>query len=150
MPVRGAGAKTLAFAVPAAGPGTHQRRCSTRGGRSGKATAVTLGSMEEALGVGLLADPELERYQAAGHKIQITRLEFVYLALPAFMRQSHLLPAFQVEGIVSEGQLGISFNFGRFHHAAAPRAYSAADLYGPYLAGNPDGIAATATAPVLV
>lgn len=149
VPVRGAGAKTLAFAVP----GTGQARFSGifHAWRTlGKATDVKLGSLEEALGVGLLTDPELDRYHGAGHQIQITRLEFVYLALPAFMRQTHLVPAFQVEGIVSEGKLGISFHFGRFHHAAAPRAYAAADLFGPYLTGNPDGITATTSKPVLV
>jgi hypothetical protein len=149
VPVRGAGAKTLAFAVPGAG----QARVSGmfHAWRTiGKATDVKLGSLEEALGVGVLTDPELEQYHAAGHKIQITRLEFVYLALPAFMRQSHLIPAFQLEGTVSEGKLGISFHFGRFHHAASPRAYAGADLFGPYLTGNPDGISATTSKPVLV
>ena len=149
IPVRGAGAKTLAFAVPAAGQARiagmfHAWRTV------GQATTVRLGSVEESLSVGLLTDPELERYHAAGHRIQITRLEFVYLALPAFMRQSQLLPAFQLEGTVSEGKLGISFQFGRFHHAASPRAYAAADLFGPYLSGNPDGISATASSAVLV
>jgi len=51
---------------------------------------------------------------------------------------------------VSEGSLGISFRFGRFHQAASPRAYAAADLFGPYLSGNPDGISAAASASVLV
>ena len=60
--------------------------------------------------------------------------------MPAFVRQSHLFPAFQVEGTVSEGKLGISFQFARFHHAVPPRNYAAADLYGPYLTVNPDGI----------
>jgi len=149
VPVRGAGAKTLAFAEPASGQARftgmfHSWRTV------GQAATVRLGSVEEALSVGVLADPELERYHAAGHRVQITRLEFVYLALPAFMRQSHLLPAFQMEGTVSEGKLGISFHFGRFHQAASPRAYAAADLFGPYLTGNPDGISATASTPVLV
>lgn len=93
------------------------------------------------MGVGLLMDPELERYSAAGHKIQLHKLELVYLALPVFMQQAHLFPALQIEGEVSEGKLGIGFHFGRYHHVAAPRAYAAADLYGAYLSGNPDGIA---------
>jgi hypothetical protein len=143
VPVRGAGAKTLAFADPDAGQARfggvfHAWR------PLGKDTALKLPVLEEAMGVGLLTDPELDRYSAAGHQIQITRLEFVYLALPAFLRQSHLFPALQVEGIVSEGKLGISFHFGRFHHAAPPKAYAAAKLYGPYLTVNPDGISPTA------
>jgi hypothetical protein len=31
--------------------------------------------------------------------------------------------------------------FGRFHHAAAPKAYAAAGLYGPFLSMNAGGIA---------
>jgi len=139
VPVRGAGAKTLAFAEPGDGQARfagifHAWRAP------GQSTALKLPSVEEALGVGLLTDPQLDRYSAAGHKIRITRLDFVYLALPAFMRQSHLFPAFQIEGTVSEGKLGISFDFARFHHAAPPRAYAAANLYGAYLTTNPDGI----------
>ena len=98
-------------------------------------------SASSTVGVGLLTDPELDRYSAAGHRIRITRLELVYLALPAFLQQSHLIPAFQIEGVVSEGKLGISFHFGRFHHAAPPRAYAEAGLYASYLTQNPDGIA---------
>lgn len=139
VPVRGAGGKTLAFAEPSAGDiritgAFHAWRTP------GTATAVKLPSVEEAMSVGVLADPELDLHHAAGHKVRITRLEFVYLALPAFMKQSHLFPAFQVEGEVSEGRRGIAFNFARFHHAAPPSAYAAADLAGPFLATNPDGI----------
>jgi hypothetical protein len=142
IPVRGAGAKTLAYVEPEAGK---PRFCGVyhawRG--LGKGTDLKLSSLEEALAVGLLTDPELDRYSAAGHKIALTRLELVYLALPAFMRQSHLFPAFQIEGIVSEGKLGISFHFGRFHHAAPARAYAEAGLFGSYLSTNPDGITPT-------
>lgn len=139
VPVRGAGAKTLAFAEPDAAQARiagvfHAWRLP------GKGTEIKLPVLEEALGVGLLTDPELDRYSAAGHKILITRLEFVYLALPAFVRQSHLFPAFQIEGVVSEGKLGISFHFGRYHHVLPPKVYAAAKLYGPYLSTNPDGI----------
>ena len=50
-----------------------------------------------ALAVGLLTDPELDRHSASacGHKIELTRLELVYLALPALMSRSHLCPAFR-------------------------------------------------------
>jgi hypothetical protein len=149
VPVRGAGAKTLAFAEPVAG----QPRFSGvfHAWRTiGKEAAVKLTTIEEALGVGVLTDPELGKYQAAGHRIQLTRLELVYLALPAFMRQSHLLPTFQMEGTVSEGPRGISFHFARFHHAVPPRIYAAADLYGPYLTVNPDGISPAAARPAFV
>lgn len=150
IPVRGAGGKTLAFVEPGSTTGQPRFSGAFHAWRNvGKATTLKLGGLEAALGVGLLTDPELDRYYKAGHKIQVTRLEFVYLALPAFLRQSHLFPAFQVEGLVSEGKLGIAFNFGRFHHAAPPAAYAAADLYGRYLGANPDGISpADARSPV--
>jgi hypothetical protein len=136
MPVRGAGAKTLVFSEPGRVAGAfHAWR------PLGKATPVKLGSAEAALSVGLLKDPELELYHRAGHKIQITRLDLAYLALPAFMRQTHLFPALQIEGEVSKGKRGESFLFGRIHHAVAPRAYAAAEVFGPYLSVNPDGIA---------
>jgi hypothetical protein len=139
LPVRGAGAKTLAFAEPASG-GARIGGTFHAWRTVGKGAPIKMQALEAALGVGLLSDPELNRYANAGHKIQITRLDFVLAALPAFMRQSHLFPAFQVEGVVSAGDLGISFHFARFHHAAPPSAYAAAGIYGPYLTVNPDGI----------
>lgn len=141
IPVRGAGAKTQAFVEP--GDGSPRFAGIFHAWRGlGRDQAIKLPtSVEEALGVAFLTDPELDRYAAAGHKIRITKLELVYLALPAFTRQTHLFPAFQIEGDVSEGKLGIAFRFGRYHHAASPKAYAAADLYGSYLTTNPDGIA---------
>jgi hypothetical protein len=138
-PVYGAGAKTLAFAEPGFGEpyicgAFHVWRMM------GKAKTIRLPGIERALGVGLLSDPELDLYHRAGHKIQITRLDFGYLALPAFMRQSHLFPAFQIEGEVSEGERGKGFLFARYHHAVPPTTYAKADLVGPYLTINPDGI----------
>jgi hypothetical protein len=106
----------------------------------GEGHAVRLPKLEEALGVGLLDDPELTTYHERGHKVSVTRLELGYLALPAFMSQRHLFPAFQVEGAVSEGERGEGFRFGRFHHAAPPKAYARADMNGWYLSVNPDGI----------
>jgi hypothetical protein len=139
MPVRGAGGKTLAFAIP--GEGRPRITGAFHAWRvPGQAVALKLPPLDQALGIGLLSDPELDLYHAAGHKIQITRLEFVYLALPVFVRQNHLFPAFQVEGKVSEGKKGIAFGFARFHHAAPPGTYAAADLAGSYLMANPDGI----------
>ena len=140
LPVRGAGAKTLMFAEPENGSvrftgAFHAWR------PLGAPRMITMPPIERALEVGLLVDPELVAYRAAGHKIAITRLDVTYLALPAFMRQSHLFPAFQVEGHVSDGKKGPGFRFARYHHAAPPAAYVAADVYGSYLSVNPDGIA---------
>jgi len=140
IPVGGPGAKTLMFAEPENGNvrftgAFHAWRTL------GTGHPVKLPPAEKALAVGLLIDPELVAYRAAGHKIRITRLDLRYLALPAFMRQSHLFPAFQIEGDVSDGKKGSGFRFARFHHAAPPAAYAAASVYGPYLNVNPDGIA---------
>jgi len=139
VPVRGAGGKTLLFAEP----GDNQPRVAGvfHAWRNvGGDTPIKLQRLEEALSVALLTDPELDRYGTAGHKVQITRLEYVYMALPAFMRQTQLFPMIQVEGIVSEGKLGISFHFGRMHHVASPKTYADAGLFAPYLLGNPDAI----------
>jgi hypothetical protein len=143
--VAGAGAKSLVFADP----GRKQARVTGAfhcWRPFGSARPVKVPSIEEALGVGVLTDPELVRYGRAGHAIRIARLDFVYLALPAFVRQSHLFPAFRIEGSVSKGELGEAFDFARYHHAVPPRNYAAADLFGPYLAVNPDGIAPAAPA----
>lgn len=140
LPVHGPGAKSLAFADPGRGGSARFTGAFHCWRTLGSAQTVKLPSVEAALKAGLLVDPELELYKKAGHSIRITRLELGYLALPAFLRQSHLFPAFQVEGEVSKGKRGDGFRFGRYHHALPPKAYAAADLYGPYLAGNPDGI----------
>jgi hypothetical protein len=142
LAVRGPGAKSLVFADPGTAAGGPQVAGAFHAWRTlGSARTVKLPSVEAALRVGLLVDPELELYRKAGHTIRVTRLDFGYLALPAFVRQGHLFPAFQVEGEVSKGKRGDGFRFGRYHHAAPPKAYAAADLYGPYLSANPDGIA---------
>lgn len=138
IPVAGAGAKSLVFAEPGSIVGAFHAWRSLGGART-----VKVPSVEEALGIGLLGDPELELYHREGHSIRVTRLDFVYLALPAFVRQGYLFPAFQVEGSVSKGERGEGFDFARYHHAVPPKAYAAADLYAPFLAANPDGIAAS-------
>jgi hypothetical protein len=144
IPVRGAGAKTLVFAEPdgdrARFTGAFHAWRPLAGG-----TAVTVPAFEKALAVGLLADPELEFYGASGHSIVITKLELAYLALPAFMRQSHLFPVLQIEGSVGDGRRGRGFDFGRYHHIVPPTAYRKAGLIGQYLAMNPDGIKPRAT-----
>lgn len=138
LSVRGAGAKTLAYAEPS------QLAMVMHAWRPLASQAVKLKlprSLEASLAVGVLLDPELETYAQAGHRLQVTQLELVYLALPAFLRQSHLFPMWQVQGEVSEGKLGIGFRFARFHHAAPAEAYAEAGLHAGYLARNPDAIA---------
>lgn len=140
---RGAGAKTLAFAEPG-GASTSAARIAGvfhAWRQPGTAVAVKLPSLEAALAVALLQDPELDRFAESGHAVELTRLELVYLALPAFMRQSHLFPVIQVEGEVGKGKLGEGFRFARFHHVVSPQTYAEAGLHGAYLTLNPDGIA---------
>ena len=139
-PRGGAGAKTLAFADPAGGDPHVTDVFHGWRAPAGAAATVRLGSVEAALAAGLLTDPELDLFHAAGHRVTVTRIELVYLALPVFVRQAHLFPAFEIEGTVSEGKKGIAFEFGRYHHAAPPEAYAAADLAGSYLMANPDGL----------
>lgn len=141
VPARGAGAKTLAFADPASGdPHITGMFHAWRAPSTSGAARVKLGGLEASLAAGLLGDPELELYHAAGHRIEVTQIELVYLALPVFVRQAHLFPALRIDGRVSEGRKGMAFDFGRYHHAATPSAYAAADLAGGYLMANPDGI----------
>jgi len=143
IPVGGAGAKTLMFAEPE--NGNVRLTGAFHAWRTlGTPHPVKLPPVEKAVAVGLLIDPELVAYRAAGHKIAITRFEVRYLALPAFMRQSHLFPAFQIEGDVSDGKKGPGCRFARFHHAAPPDTDATAGVYGPYLSVYPDGISATA------
>ena len=145
QPVHGPGAKSLVFADPGTAAGGARITGAFHVWRAlGSARTVKVGPIEQALGVGVLADPELELYKRAGHRIRIRRLEFAYLALPAFMRQSHLFPVFRMEGEVSKGKRGDGFRFGRYHHVIPPKAYAAADLHGQYLSVNPDGVAPVA------
>lgn len=72
----------------------------------------------------LLQDPQLDRHAEAGHAIEITRMELVYLPLPAFMRQSHLFPAIQLEDELAKGSLGDAFSVARLHHAVPPATYA--------------------------
>jgi hypothetical protein len=144
LAVHGPGAKSLVFADPGTASGARITGAFHVWRALGSARTVKVGSIEQALGVGVLVDPELELYKRAGHKIRVRRLDFGYLALPAFMRQSHLFPAFRVEGEVSKGKRGDGFRFGRYQHAVPPKAYAAADLYGQYLSVNPDGVAPVA------
>jgi hypothetical protein len=139
LSLRGAGAKTLALADPST-DGIRTTSVFHAWRDLGRGTAIQLPEFEKALSVGVLTDPELDLYHSAGHTVAVRRLELVYLALPATMRQSHLIPAFQIEGEVSDGKRGAGFRFARFHHAVPPETYAQKDLYGPYLTVNPDGI----------
>lgn len=132
----GAGAKsTLAFepvnGEPKVVGGLHVWRFPSKGRQ------IQMPSVEEALSVGLLQNPELVRYSKKGAKITVTRLEFGYMALPAMMQQCYLFPVFDVQGKVTlpDDKLGY-FLFSGYHHAASAASYKKADLYAPYLASR--------------
>jgi len=134
LPVVGAGAKsTLAFdpvdGEPRLVGSLHVWRSPV------EAREIQMPAVEEALSVGLLADPELRRYAEKGSKITVSRLRLGYLALPAMTQQRYLFPVFDVQGQVSlpEDKLG-HFQFARYHHAAPVASYKKADIYAPYLA----------------
>ena len=148
---RGAGPATVKFAyavqgVPVLGPGAKSQvfaepdRAGTRitgafhvWREIGQARELALPPIEEALELGLLRDPELVKYHELGHRIQITRLDFGYYAMPAFDHQGFLFPAFQVEGTVSDPKGESEFLFGRFHHVASPAHYEKAGARASYL-----------------
>ena len=134
LPVFGAGAKsTLAFELEDGQPkivgGLHVWR-SPR-----KTRKIEMSSAEEALGIGLLQDPELVLYSKKGGRIIITKLKFGYMALPAMMQQRYLFPVYDVQGEMrmERDKLGY-FAFSRYHHAASMESYKKTDLYAPYLA----------------
>lgn len=98
------------------------------------ASELRLPSIESALGVGLLQDPELTSYKKRGHHVEIDRISFGFLALPAFVHQSHLFPAFAVEGTVRSREDKLrSFSFGKYYHAAAPKQYAKVGVAASYL-----------------
>jgi hypothetical protein len=129
----GPGAKSLVFAEPKNGElwitGAFHAWREVAAGRQ-----IKLSSIESAMSVGLLKDPELNQYHKRGHRMQITRLDFGYLALPVFVPQRFLFPAFQVEGtVISPKNKSDFFHFGRYYHVATPKQYAKADAYADYL-----------------
>lgn len=135
IPVYGPGAKTLIFAEPEDGKpritgAFHAWR------EIGDSRKLKLPDIEESLAVGLLQDPELLMYHERGHKIQVTRLDFGYFALPAFSKQSYLFPAYQVEGSILNPKDESEFFFGRYYHAASPQHYKEAKTHAHYLFGR--------------
>jgi hypothetical protein len=129
----GPGAKTILFAEPEYGTAKitglfHAWRDITG------ARELKMQSVESALRVGLLQDPELISYHKQGNKVEISRISLGYCALPAFLHQSHLFPAFEVEGIVhNREEKSRSFRFGKYYHAAGPRQYAKAEVVASYL-----------------
>jgi hypothetical protein len=129
----GPGAKTILFAEPEDGiariSGMFHVWREITGARELKMQPV-----ESALKVGLLQDPELISYHKRGNRIEIDRISFGYLALPAFVQQSHLFPAFEVEVVVHDRKdKSQYFKFGKYYHAAGPKQYAKAEVVASYL-----------------
>ena len=129
----GPAAKTMLFAEPVDGTAKitgmfHAWRDIT------SARELKMPPVENAIKVGLLQDPELILHNKRGHKIVITLIRFGYLALPVFVQQSHLFPAFEVEGVVHDRKdKSRSFSFGKYYHAAGPKEYAKAGVAASYL-----------------
>ena len=133
IPVLGAGAKTLAYLEPERGQAIVTGMFHTWRPISNK-IGLTMAPVQDALGVGLLQDPELVEYRKRGYRLEVTRLEFGYMALPATVRQTYLFPAFEVEGrAFHPDRKGDEFFFGRHHHAASPEQYQKAGAFADYL-----------------
>ena len=100
------------------------------------ATAVQMPPPEAILDVGLTKDQELALYHEKGSQIELTVVDLVYYAMPAFAFQELVFPALRVVGRVfelsEEGKEG--FEFARFFHATPPEAYAEAGLFADYLA----------------
>lgn len=132
IPVYGPGAKTLVFVEPENGKSRitgafHAWR------ETGNSRRLELPEIEKLLAVGMLRDPELMLYHKRGHTIEITRLEFGYFAMPAFMKQIYLFPAYQIEGSIMNPKDESRFFFGKYHHAVPPKQYKDARAYAHYL-----------------
>ena len=133
LPVFGPGAKTQVFVTTADGKpritgAVHVWR-ELRGSRD-----VKLGSAKAALESALTEDAELRQYSERGHSIAVERMRFGYLALPAFVHQSYVFPAFQVEGRVRSPKDDLDyFHFGRYYHAIDPKEYRRIGTLADYL-----------------
>lgn len=133
LAVMGAGAKTHVYMEPTRGDvqTTGVFHCWRR---IADAHKLPLRGVEHALKVGVLNDPELTMYHEKGGTIEVTELTFGYLALPAMVRQSTLLPSFSVAGKVHLPDDKMEyFEFARYHHAVAVDQYAELDLFSPQL-----------------
>lgn len=131
--VFGAGAKSLAYLEPERGQAVMTGMFHVWRPISNK-IGLTMTPVQDALGVGLLQDPELVEYHKRGYRLEISHLEFGYMALPAPVRQTYLFPVFEVEGRASHpDRKGDEFFFGRYHHAASPEQYGKAGVFADYL-----------------
>jgi hypothetical protein len=134
LPVMGAGAKTHVYMEPAhnAVRTTGMFHCWRR---VTDAFNLPLHGIEQALRIGVLNDPELMMYHERGSRIEVTDLTFGYLALPAMVPQTTLLPSFSVAGTVElrDDKMGY-FEFARYHHAVSVDDYREIGLFNPQFA----------------
>jgi hypothetical protein len=133
LPVFGPGAKTQVFCSTLDGSprltGAMHVWRELRASRD-----VKLESARDTLELALNDDPEVVRYADRGYGLTVDRLTFGYLALPAFVDQKHVFPAFQVE-CTMRGQRNERdyFHFGRYYHAVTAEEYRRADVFADYL-----------------
>ncbi|MEN8238454.1 MAG: hypothetical protein ABFR53_04535 [Actinomycetota bacterium] len=133
LPVMGAGAKTYIYMEPTRGD-VHTTGVFHCWRRIADAHELHLRGVEHALEVGVLIDPELTMYHQKGARIEVTELTFGYLALPAMVPQSTLLPSFSVAGRVHlQDDKMEYFEFARYHHAVSVDEYGGLGLHSPQL-----------------
>lgn len=137
LPVAGAGAKTVVYAEPE-GAGARATGLFHVWRTPGAARKMEMPGVEEAIASGLLVDREMSVFQKQGRQISISRLELCYLALPAFMEQGTLFPAFQVEGMASappttSGERMQPVFFAKFVQAATTKHYAKVGVFAHYL-----------------
>jgi hypothetical protein len=138
FPVFGAGAKSQTFVEPS------REGSRTIGAFHCWRTTVAdrmikLQPVEEALAVGVLQDLELNLYFKRDGRIEIKKLDFGYMALPAMVRQRYLFPVFQIEGrVYTPDRKQEYFEFARYHHAVPAKQYSEVGAFADYLVKRND------------
>ena len=95
---------------------------------------IRIREIEDALTVGVLQDPELNIYHKKGGRIEVNKLGFGYMALPAMVRQRYIFPVFQIEGqVFTPDDKQEYFEFARYHHALSQEQYGEVDAFADYL-----------------
>ena len=135
VPVDGAGAKTYAFYNPG------ERSPELTGiyhawRKITESKKIKMIGIEEALEGALAQDRELAVYHKRDALIRISKVDLVYMTLPAHKFQDYIFPALRTIGAVipergEKKQDG--FEFAKFYNALPAEHYAKADLYADYL-----------------
>jgi hypothetical protein len=133
FPVFGAGGKSQIFSEPSR-TGSHTIGAFHCWRSIVSERKIQIQAVEDALAVGVLQDPELNLYHKRGGRIEINRLGFGYMALPAMVYQRYLFPVFQIEGqVFTPNDKQKYFEFARYHHAVSQEQYGEVGAFADYL-----------------